>query len=305
MKNAHSLEGTPDPEQAASLHIKFHQSSIPPPGTCPAVAFRGPAGQCWSMSEHPEQGQDTHRNEAHRNHTHQHLGDDGGTAPEPDDGGISSATVWDERYRTKARLWSGKPNPQLVREAGGLRPGKALELGCGEGADAIWLAQQGWSVTAVDVSAVALERAHSQELAELARESVNASNGDIRSRITWQQADLTQWQPGDSYDFVTSQFLHSQELDWRTPLRTAVSAVKPGGTLLVVGHHPDRLPPWGADHHNHRDMFYTADDLVRELGLGGPEWQIEVRTSRERPVTGPEGQEATIADVVLRATRLP
>jgi SAM-dependent methyltransferase len=252
------------------------------------------------MSEHPGHRQDRHQNEAHQ----QHMGDDGDT-PDAAGGGIDPAAVWDERYRTKARLWSGKPNPQLVREAGGLRPGRALELGCGEGADAIWLAQQGWSVTAVDVSAVALERAHSHELAELARESVHASSGEIGSRITWQLADLTQWQPGISYDLVTSQFLHSQELDWRIPLRTAALAVKPGGTLLVVGHHPDRLPPWGNDHHNHRDMFYTADDLVRELGLNGPEWQIEVLTSRERPVTGPDGQEATIADVVLRATRLP
>jgi hypothetical protein len=79
--------------------------------------------------------------------------------------------------------------------------------------------------------------------------------------------------------------------------------VKPGGTLLVVGHHPDRLPPWGGGHH-HADMFYTGEDLVRELGLAGPDWQVEVLTSRERPVTGPEGQHATIADVVLRATRL-
>lgn len=252
------------------------------------------------MSEHPGQHQDTHQNGTHQHHTH----DDGG-APEAVGGGIDPAAVWDERYRSKARLWSGKANPQLVREAGGLRPGKALELGCGEGADAIWLAQQGWSVTAVDVSAVALERAHSHELAELARESVHASNGDIRSRISWQLADLTQWKAEGSYDLVTSQFLHSQELDWRVPLRTAASAVKPGGTLLVVGHHPDRLPPWGTDHHTYRDMFYTGDQLVRELGLDGPGWQIEVLTSRERPVTGPEGQEARIADVVLRATRLP
>ena len=252
------------------------------------------------MSEHPGQHQDTHQNGTHQHHPH----DDGG-APEAVDGGIDPAAVWDERYRSKARLWSGKANPQLVREAGGLRPGKALELGCGEGADAIWLAQQGWSVTAVDVSAVALERAHSHELAELARESVHASNGEIRSRISWQLADLTQWKAEGSYDLVTSQFLHSQELDWRVPLRTAASAVKPGGTLLVVGHHPDRLPPWGTDHHTYRDMFYTGDQLVRELGLDGPGWQIEVLTSRERPVTGPEGQEARIADVVLRATRLP
>ncbi|KRE91069.1 class I SAM-dependent methyltransferase [Arthrobacter sp. Soil764] len=252
------------------------------------------------MSEQPGQRQDRHRSGAH-----QHHADDGGHGPAAAGGGIDPAAVWDERYSSRARLWSGKPNPQLVREAGGLRPGKALELGCGEGADAIWLAQQGWSVTAVDVSAVALERAHSHELAELARESVRASSGDIGSRIAWQQADLTQWKPDTSYDLVTSQFLHSQELDWRVPLRTAAAAVKPGGTLLVVGHHPDRLPPWGDDHHNHMEMFYTGDDLVRELGLDEPGWQIEVLTSRERPATGPDGQEATIADVVLRATRLP
>ena len=244
------------------------------------------------MSEH----QDTQQPEGHRH--------DGGAALGGIGGGIDAASAWDERYRSKARLWSGKPNPQLVREARGLRPGKALELGCGEGADAIWLAQQGWSVTAVDVSSVALERARSHELAELARESVHASNGTLESRITWQQADLTQWHPGNSYDLVTSQFLHSQELDWRVPLRAAASAVKAGGTLLVVGHHPDRLPPWGNDHHQHLDMFYTGDQLVQELGLDQPGWQVEVLTSRERPVTGPEGQEATIADVVLRATRL-
>ncbi|GGH96874.1 SAM-dependent methyltransferase [Arthrobacter liuii] len=258
------------------------------------------------MSEHPGQYQEPHQHEAHQRRAH-----DGGGSPEADGGGIDAAAAWDERYRTKARLWSGKPNPQLVREAGGLRPGQALELGCGEGADAIWLAQQGWSVTAVDVSAVALERARSHELAELARESVNPPDGDIGSRITWQLADLTQWQPDASYDLVTSQLLHSQELDWRIPLRTAASAVRPGGTLLVVGHHPDRLPPWGADHHHHRDMFYTGDQLVQELGLDRvdandrPEWQLEVLTSRERQVTGPEGQEAVIADVVMRATRLP
>jgi SAM-dependent methyltransferase len=220
-------------------------------------------------------------------------------------GGADAAATWDERYRSKAQLWSGKPNPQLVRVAGGLRAGKALELGCGEGADAIWLAQQGWTVTAIDVSEVALDRARSHEKAALARESVHAAEGTIGSRITWQQADLEQWEPGESFDLVTAQFLHSQELAWQKPLRTAAGAVKPGGTLLVVGHHPDRLPPWGSEHHHHREMFYTGEELVRELGLDGPEWQLEVQTSRERPVTGPDGEHATIADVVLRATRLP
>ncbi|MDQ0689248.1 bifunctional 2-polyprenyl-6-hydroxyphenol methylase/3-demethylubiquinol 3-O-methyltransferase UbiG [Arthrobacter sp. W4I7] len=215
-----------------------------------------------------------------------------------------AAALWDERYRSKPQVWSGKPNPQLVREASGLRPGHALDLGCGEGADAIWLAQHGWTVTAVDVSAVALERAHGHEKAALARESVHAAEGAIASRIHWQQADLEQWQPEDSFDLVTSQFLHSQELAWQGPLRAAAAAVRPGGTLLVVGHHPDRLPPWGGAH-THHNMFYTADELVRELELDSPEWQLEVQTSRERPVTGPEGQQATIADVVVRASRIP
>jgi SAM-dependent methyltransferase len=132
---------------------------------------------------------------------------------------------------------------------------------------------------------------------------VHAAEGAIASRIHWQQADLEQWQPGDSFDLVTSQFLHSQELAWQGPLRAAAAAVKPGGTLLVVGHHPDRLPPWGGAH-THHNMFYTADELVRELELDTPEWQLEVQTSRERPVTGPEGQQATIADVVVRASKL-
>lgn len=215
----------------------------------------------------------------------------------------SPAEVWDELYRSKPRIWSGKPNPQLVREAGGLRPGRALDLGCGEGADAIWLAQQGWTVTAVDVSAVALERARSHEKAALDRESVHAGEGAIASRITWEQCDLEQWQPDAAFDLVTSQFLHADNGAWKEPLRTAASAVKPGGTLLVVGHHPDRLPPW-RDGDAPRERFYTGDELVRELELDSPGWQLEVQTTRERPATGPDGQHATIADVVLRATRL-
>ncbi|HEU4667050.1 MAG TPA: class I SAM-dependent methyltransferase [Arthrobacter sp.] len=240
------------------------------------------------MSEHP-----AHQHEKH---------DDGPQRP----GGTvrSAAEVWDELYRSKPRIWSGKPNHQLVREAAGLRPGKALDLGCGEGADAIWLAQQGWTVTAVDVSAVALERARSHEKAALDRESVHAGEGAIASRITWQQADLERWQPEGAFDLVTSQFLHADNGAWKGPLRTAASGVKPGGTLLIVGHHPDRLPPW-RDGDAPRDRFYTGDELVQELGLDGPEWQLEVQTSRERPVTGPDGQHATIADIVLRATRLP
>ncbi|KQR04171.1 SAM-dependent methyltransferase [Arthrobacter sp. Leaf141] len=235
------------------------------------------------MSEHAAHQQGTH---------------DAGTSAEVIGTGATAAE-WDERYRSKAQVWSGKPNPQLVREAGSLRPGKALDLGAGEGADAIWLAHQGWHVTAVDVSAVALERAQ----AHAAAAHKKATDEGIAGRIAWQQADLAHWQPEGQYELVTSQFLHSQDLAWQVPLRAAAAAVKPGGTLLVVGHHPDKLPPWGGAH-THDGMFYTCEDLARELSLDAAEWQIEVLTTRDRPITGPEGQEFTIADVVLRATRL-
>jgi SAM-dependent methyltransferase len=233
---------------------------------------------------------------------HHHAAHDGDLR-EGDQRQQTAAEAWDEKYGSKPQIWSGKPNPQLVRECGGLRPGKALDLGCGEGADAIWLAQQGWTVTAVDVSAVALERAATHEKAALDRESVHAEGpGAIPSRIHWEQCDLDEWQPGETYDLVSSQFLHGPNLVWQGPLRMAAAAVKPGGTLLVVGHHPDRLPPWGT--HTAHEMFYTPAQLVQELGIASPDWQVEVNTTRDRVITGPDGQEAAIGDTVLRATRL-
>ncbi|HEY8702654.1 MAG TPA: class I SAM-dependent methyltransferase [Arthrobacter sp.] len=232
---------------------------------------------------------------------HHHTTDDGGTglAGKPEQ---SAADSWDERYRSKPRIWSGKPNPQLVREAAGLHPGKALDLGCGEGADAIWLAQQGWTVTAVDVSTVALERAATHEKTALDRASVHAGEGAIPSRIHWEQRDLEEWRPEGEFDLVSSQFLHSPSLPWQGPLRAAAAAVKPGGTLLIVGHHPDRLPPWGLL--TAPEMLYTPAQLVQELGLDSPQWQVEVQTTRDRLATGPDGQEAFMADTVVRATRL-
>jgi SAM-dependent methyltransferase len=233
---------------------------------------------------------------------HQHGTHDGDTRQEGERQ-QSAAEAWDERYSSKPQIWSGKPNPQLVREGAGLRPGKALDLGCGEGADAIWLAQHGWSVAAVDVSAVALERAARHEKDALDRASVHAGPDAIASRIHWEQCDLAEWQPEEEYDLVSSQFLHSTQTGWQRPLQTGAAAVKPGGTLLIVGHHPDHLPSWGPSHWQ-RGMFYTPAELVQELGIKSPAWQVEVSTTRERPVTGPDGQEAVIADTVLRATRL-
>ena len=110
----------------------------------------------------------------------------------------AAARQWDDMYRSRARVWSGRPNPQLVAETAGLTPGTALDLGCGEGADALWLAERGWTVTAVDVSAVALERA-----------AGHAAASEAGSSITWLQRDLEAWAPDGQFDLVSAQFLHS------------------------------------------------------------------------------------------------
>jgi len=219
-----------------------------------------------------------------------------------------AARHWDEMYRSRPRVWSGRPNPQLVAEAAALQPGTALDLGCGEGADALWLAEQGWTVTAVDVSAVALERAEQ-----------HAAGSAAGNRITWLQRDLDAWTPEEQFDLVSAQFLHSTEAPWQRPHRVAAGAVRPGGTLLIVGHHPDGLPPWrsssdqdshsnghthGGGAHAGPDMFFTAEQAAAELGIAPPGWRVEVAASRQREATGPDGQKAVLADAVLRATRL-
>src|SRR6478735_448071 len=205
----------------------------------------------------------------------------------------TAARMWDEKYSSRSRMWSGEPNPQLVAEAADLPPGKALDLGCGEGADAIWLAARGWAVTALDVSAVALERA-----------AAHARERGQDATIEWVQQDLATWVPDRLFDLVTAQFLHSTLMPWQQALQLAAAAVRTGGTLLIVGHHPDGLPPWG-EHHDHApEKFFTADDLARELRIEEPEWRIDVLDTRPRLVTGPEGEAASLTDAVLRATRL-
>src|ERR1700684_3887338 len=106
---------------------------------------------------------------------------------------------WDDRYSGDA-LWSGQPNPMLVHYAAGLAPGRVLDVGSGEGADAIWLATQGWTVTGAAISPVVLERA-----ATFAAEA----GPDVAARVSWQQADLLAWAPPEShFDLVSAQFVH-------------------------------------------------------------------------------------------------
>jgi SAM-dependent methyltransferase len=200
---------------------------------------------------------------------------------------------WDDRYRSAASLWSGEANPHLVTEAEGLTPGTALDAGAGEGADALWLAGRGWRVTAVDISAVALERG--------AAHAATIDDDGLAGRISWRHHDLTSWvPPAGSFDLVSAQYLHLP-LEPRQALHDRLAAaVAPGGTLLLVGHHPsDRETT--VPRPQLADLFFTGDDIVARLDRH--HWEIVTNAAPGRSATDPEGRTVTVHDTVVRAVR--
>lgn len=200
-----------------------------------------------------------------------------------------TAAFWDGRYATHAHVWSGNPNPWLVRAVTGLPPGRALDAGCGEGADAHWLAGRGWRVHAVDVSTVALERGAAE------------AGPAIADRIEWEQADLLAWVPVEqAYDLVSTQFLHFPSAV-RTPVFAGLAAaVAPGGSLLVVGHHPSDLDgPVPRPHEP--DLFFTAEQVAG--GLDPQLWTVRTAAAEPRETTDGEGRTVTVHDAVLHAVR--
>jgi SAM-dependent methyltransferase len=204
---------------------------------------------------------------------------------------VFDEACWDERYRSSPQVWSGEPNPQLVAEIADLAPGRALDAGCGEGADAIWLARRGWEVVAADISGVALERA-----AQHAR----ASDPQALARIEWRRADLVAQGPErEAFDLVSSQFMQLPPEPRVRLFRALIEAVRPGGTLLVVGHHPSDLTT-GVRRPPMPERFYTADDVA---GLLDGSWTVVVNEARPRIATTPDGVEVTIHDTILRASR--
>ncbi|MFB7291911.1 SAM-dependent methyltransferase [Actinacidiphila glaucinigra] len=202
------------------------------------------------------------------------------------------AEFWDARYAGSDRVWSGNPNNVLVSEVGGLKPGTALDLGCGEGADAVWLARQGWRVTAVDISRVALERAAGHAKAE----------GIAEGLIDWQRHDLGETFPEGTYDLVSAQFLHSpNDMPRERILRAAAAAVAPGGVLLVVGH--AGFPAWETDPHPEMH-FPTPDEVLESLGLPDGEWEVVLTDVHERIQNDPDGRPTTRVDNTLEIRRL-
>lgn len=195
---------------------------------------------------------------------------------------------WDHRYADRAQLWSGRPNGALVDEVAGLTPGRVLDVGCGEGADAVWLARGGWDVTGVEPSGVALERAvgHARD-----------AGVDVR----WIHAGLSEagLAPA-SFDLVSAQYPALLRTPDAAAERALLAAVAPGGLLLLVHHAGmDTQPP--------RDDGFDPADYVWPWMITArldDDWQVEV--DEERPRHVPEGGAGAhhANDLVLRARRL-
>ncbi|MEE6177824.1 class I SAM-dependent methyltransferase [Mycobacterium sp. 050134] len=205
------------------------------------------------------------------------------TSCKPDD----ARRFWEERYRSAERVWSGRVNARLAEVAADLAPGRALDLGCGEGADALWLAERGWRVVAVDVSATALQRAADA-----------ASARNLADHIDFQRHDLDETFPDGTFDLVSAQYFHSPaRLDRGAVLRRAADRVNPGGVLLIVDH--GAVPPW-ARHHDH--SFLGIEEVIAALGLEAGAW-TRVRTESVDRVMVVDGQTATVPDNVIALRR--
>jgi 2-polyprenyl-3-methyl-5-hydroxy-6-metoxy-1,4-benzoquinol methylase len=215
--------------------------------------------------------------ESHADHDHDHDAD-------PD---YFEPAGWEERYAGDGSVWSGDPNAQLVAEASRLTPGTALDVGCGEGGDVIWLARQGWRVTGADFSANGLARAarHAQE-------------AGVADRTDWWQVDAREFDAaGRSFDLVTTHFLHPPDAGMVDVVRRLAPAVAPGGHLLVVGHAP-------SDHvtqltESHRRAMFVAEDLLPGLPEG-----FEAVVVEQRPrTTVRDGRSMDVDDSTLLARR--
>lgn len=176
--------------------------------------------------------------------------------------------LWDERHAARDPIEDHAADPTLIEVATGLEPGSALDLGCGDGRNAIWLAQAGWDVTGVDFSAVGLARA--------------AALAEARGlKVDWLQADLLSWNPpAEAFDLVVLMFIHLPAAERERVYAAAGAAVAPGGMLLVVGHDRTNL----------------------EDGVGGPQDPDVLFTAREIAAGLPAGFEASRVETVRRGS---
>jgi 2-polyprenyl-3-methyl-5-hydroxy-6-metoxy-1,4-benzoquinol methylase len=195
--------------------------------------------------------------------------------------------AWEERYAGEGNVWSGNANPQLVALAAGTNPGSALDVGCGEGGDVIWLAQQGWQVTGADFSRNGLARA-----------ARHAEQAGVADRTDWWQVDARTFDAaGRTFDLVTTHYLHPPDGGMVEVTRKLAGAVAPGGLLLVVGHAPSEVFTHLAA--GHQRAMWLAEDLLPAV----PE-DFDVLVAEQRPRTlTREGVTVDVHDATLLARR--
>ena len=197
------------------------------------------------------------------------------------------SSEWNARYEATELVWTAGPNQTFAAEVGSLPPGNALDLAAGEGRNAIWLAEHGWKVTAVDFSDVALRKA--EQRAEHAGVEITTVVSDVTEHTF----------PAEAFDLVAVIFLHLRGEQRRAVHRRAAAAVAPGGTMIVLGHDSTNI----ADGHGGPQdpaVLYTPDDVVADLD--GTGLTVTKAERIERPVTTPEG-EATAIDALVVARR--
>ncbi|MEL5953419.1 methyltransferase domain-containing protein [Streptomyces sp. CLV115] len=194
---------------------------------------------------------------------------------------------WNDVYAARPAAVDPRPNVCLTETVIGLPPGDVLDLGCGAGGDALWLARLGWRVIAVDVSSVAVERLRGLAL----------TNGLSDDRLSAQQHDLRRSFPDGAFDLVCAHYLHTPlDLDRAALLRAAAHALRPGGRLLVVDH--GSTAPWSWD--QDPDVRYPApQEVAADLSLDPETWAVEMADARTRTATGPDGRTAEVTDHVL------
>jgi SAM-dependent methyltransferase len=195
---------------------------------------------------------------------------------------------WDEVWTRHTSSGDRAPDAALVEATSEVSPGAALDLGCGDGTNALWLAENGWVVTGVDVSQVALCEA-----------AARAERAGVAARVDWVHADLRQWSTSETFDLVSAFYLHMPlDFDATPLLARAASAVRAGGALLVVGHHT--VAPWNPN--PSAAMLPSAAELVTNLGLDAPAWAVR-RADDVPRLARHEQDEATILDALVHAVR--
>lgn len=205
------------------------------------------------------------------------------------------ADAWDQRYAGRDLVWSVEPNEAVARECADLVPGLALDQGCGEGRNALWLAARGWRVTAVDFSAVALTKGRTL--------AAQHPHGD---RVTWQQADATRWSSPEQHDLVVLAYLQLPEDERRTAVRAAYDALRPGGTFLLVAHDRTNLTE-GTGGPQDPTVLMRAEDVLDDLADRRPEVLLAGRVARvvrPEPAHARPGEPAATAwDCLVRCVR--